>query len=66
MSEFQDDQAINYSSETARNPFAETGKPEPLKNDLPGYWSRRIIDEHRLVYKVNNESIEIISCKYHY
>jgi toxin YoeB len=52
--------------ETARNPFDGIGKPEPLKADLKGYWSRRISDEHRLVYKITNEQIIIIACKYHY
>lgn len=49
-----------------RNPFSGIGKPEPLKHDLQGYWSRRIDDEHRLVYRVRNEAIEIISCRHHY
>ncbi len=53
-------------TETARNPFDGIGKPEPLKADLKGFWSRRISDEHRLVYKVTDEQIFIISCKYHY
>ena len=52
-------------SETAKNPFDGIGKPEPLKADLKGYWSRRINDEHRLVYKVTEEHI-IVACKYHY
>jgi toxin YoeB len=52
--------------ETAKNPFDGIGKPEPLKNDLKGYWSKRINDEHRLVYKVNETQIIIIACKYHY
>lgn len=52
--------------ETARNPFTGIGKPEPLKSELRGYWSRRINDEHRLVYKVTEEMIIIASCKYHY
>ncbi len=52
--------------ETRRTPFEGIGKPEPLKHDLKGYWSRRINDEHRLVYKVTDEAIVIISCKYHY
>jgi len=47
-------------------PFIGLGKPEPLKYQLQGYWSRRITDEHRLVYKVTDTSIVIISCKYHY
>jgi len=53
-------------TDTARNPFDGVGKPEPLKRELKGYWSRRITDEHRLVYKVTDEQIIIASCKYHY
>ena len=49
-----------------RNPFEGIGKPEPLKHELSGYWSRRINDEHRLVYMVSEKEIIIISCKYHY
>lgn len=49
-----------------RNPHSGTGKPEPLKYDLAGYWSRRIDHEHRLVYQVIGEYLRIISCKYHY
>lgn len=49
-----------------RHPFMGIGKPEPLKYDLKGYWSRRINDEHRLIYKVKKEAVIIISCKYHY
>ncbi len=49
-----------------RNNFIGIGKPEPLKENLSGYWSRRIDDVNRLVYKVNNEQIEIIQCKGHY
>ncbi len=52
--------------ETARDPFQGIGKPEPLKHNLRGFWSRRITDEHRLVYKVTADSIIIASCKYHY
>lgn len=52
--------------ETSKEPFKGNGKPEPLKNNLSGYWSGRINKEHRLVYKVTDISIEIISCKYHY
>ncbi len=52
--------------ESAKNPFDGIGKPEPLKNNLKGYWSRRINDEHRLVYKVTDEQIIIVGCKYHY
>lgn len=42
------------------------GKPEMLKHDLAGHWSRRITKEHRLVYKITNDAIIVISCKYHY
>jgi toxin YoeB len=52
--------------ETAKTPFDGIGKPEPLKQQLRGYWSRRITDEHRLVYKVTDEYLIIVSCKYHY
>ena len=49
-----------------RTPFEGIGKPEALKYDLGGYWSRRIDREHRLVYKIDNETLIILSCKYHY
>lgn len=49
-----------------RSPFAGLGKPEPLKHDLSGKWSRRITDEHRLIYRVENETIFIYSAKDHY
>jgi toxin YoeB len=52
--------------ETSKTPFDGIGKPEPLKNELKGYWSRRLTDEHRLVYKVTDQQIIIVSCKYHY
>lgn len=52
--------------ETAKNPFGGIGKPEPLRGNLKGYWSRRINDEHRLVYKVTDTQIIIVACKYHY
>lgn len=47
-------------------PFAGIGKPEALRFDLAGYWSRRIDLEHRLIYRVEAGDIQIISCKYHY
>ena len=50
----------------ARSPFSGIGKPEPLRYELSGYWSRRIDDVHRLVYKVTDEAIVIAQCKYHY
>jgi toxin YoeB len=49
-----------------KNPFTGLGKPEPLKGNYQGYWSRRITDEHRLVYKITNTSIIIASCYSHY
>jgi len=52
--------------ETSRTPFKGSGKPEPLRHQLKGYWLRRISEEHRLVYAVNDNDIRIISCKYHY
>ena len=53
-------------TEVMRDPFHGTGKPELLKRDWAGHWSRRITEEHRLVYKVLNDHIIIVSCKYHY
>lgn len=47
-------------------PYTGIGKPEPLKGNLQGYWSRRITDEHRLVYKIAESEITIFSCKSHY
>lgn len=52
--------------EVLRNPFTGTGKPEPLKHELSGYWSRRINEEHRLVYKVEQDEVLVVSCMYHY
>ena len=49
-----------------REPFEGIGKPEPLKYQLAGFWSRRIDLEHRLVYRIENNQLEIISCRYHY
>ncbi len=49
-----------------RSPFEGIGKPEPLKNRLAGYWSRRIDSEHRLVYRIEGESIYIVQARYHY
>ena len=49
-----------------REPFAGIGKPEPLKANLSGYWSRRITDEHRLVYSAIEQEVVIIACRYHY
>lgn len=49
-----------------REPFEGIGKPEPLKHNLSGCWSRRIIGEHRLVYAVQDEEIMVVQCRYHY
>ena len=52
--------------ETARSPFEGIGKPEPLKGDLAGYWSRRITHEHRMVYAASEIDLVIIALRYHY
>ncbi len=52
--------------DTMRNPFEGIGKPEPLKHALSGYWSRRITDEHRFIYKASGNAIEIAQLRYHY
>jgi toxin YoeB len=49
-----------------RDPFTGTGKPEPLRHELKGCWSRRINAEHRLVYQVLDAKIRILACRYHY
>ena len=52
--------------EASRQPFTGIGKPEPLKHALKGYWSRRINDEHRFVYKATDEALLIAQLRYHY
>ncbi len=52
--------------ECTRTPFSGMGKPEPLKNELKGWWSRRIDQEHRLIYRVRDDVLEISQCRYHY
>lgn len=52
--------------EIERTPFEGSGKPEPLKHNLAGYWSRRINLEHRLIYKIDNEKIVVFQCRFHY
>jgi len=52
--------------EIERMPFEGSGKPEPLKHNLAGWWWRRINLEHRVVYKINNDTIVILQCRYHY
>ncbi|GAA2860889.1 toxin YoeB [Aminobacter niigataensis] len=53
-----------------RSPFAGIGKPEPLRNEMSGWWSRRVNHEHRLVYRVigtgENQALEIVACRFHY
>jgi toxin YoeB len=51
---------------TMREPFEGLGKPEALKHDLQGYWSRRIDSEHRLVYSFKENELTIVACRYHY
>jgi toxin YoeB len=50
----------------SRSPFEGIGKPEPLKGDLSGHWSRRITDEHRLIYTVTPNELIVIACRFHY
>ena len=56
--------------ECLRTPFTGTGKPEPLKGELAGWWSRRITNEHRLIYRVtgkgDTQALEIAACRFHY
>jgi len=57
---------IGLANNAAKSPFSGLGKPEPLKANFKGYWSRRITHEHRMVYKVLEEEIIIMSVKGHY
>ena len=52
--------------DASRNPFQGIGKPEPLRGDLSGWWSRRITQEHRLVYRAMDGTLQIAQCRYHY
>jgi len=56
--------------EIRRNPFKGIGKPEPLRGDLAGWWSRRITGDHRIVYRIrgsgDEQRLEIVACRYHY
>lgn len=56
----------NLIEDTERNPFEGIGKPEPLRGDLSGFWSRRIDDTNRFVYRISNDKLEILSCRGHY
>lgn len=60
------DEINGLIEECQRNPFTGTGKPEPLKGDLTGFWSRRITREHRLVYLPEDKGIYVVSCRFHY
>jgi toxin YoeB len=57
---------LRLIEETKRNPFTGTGKPEPLKGELAGWWSKRIDQEHRLIYRVEGNSLIIAQAKGHY
>lgn len=57
---------VRLIKETSREPFTGLGKPEPLRHQLKGCWSRRIDSEHRLVYLVSSEALTIVSCRDHY
>jgi len=57
---------VSLIVEISATPFAGSGKPEPLKYDMKGRWSRRITQEHRIVYEVKDTTIWIVSCRYHY
>ncbi len=57
---------VDLLNEVSRTPFEGKGKPEPLKHQFKGYWSRQITDEHRLIYKVTDDDITVISCQGHY
>ena len=50
----------------SRNPYEGIGKPEPLKFNYAGFWSRRIDEEHRLIYRVEDDEIQIVKCRFHY
>jgi toxin YoeB len=60
------DKINNLLDECVINPFKGTGKPEPLSENLTGFWSRRITHEHRLVYLPEDGVIYVVSCRYHY
>lgn len=58
--------ALDLVEAIMRDPFAGIGKPEPLKYLAPGTWSRRLTEEHRIVYLVQNDRIDFLQCRYHY
>ncbi len=57
---------LRLIQETQSDPFGGIGKPEPLKHELAGCWSKRIDQKHRLVYRVFDDKIRVLACRYHY
>jgi toxin YoeB len=57
---------IDLLEDTQSHPFSGKGKPEGLKHNLKGFWAKRINDEHRMVYKVTDDEIIVIQCRFHY
>lgn len=57
---------VNLIKDIQRDPFKGIGKPEPLKHELAGCWSRRIDREHRVIYQISPDKIRILACRYHY
>jgi toxin YoeB len=57
---------VRLIAEIQRDPFSGIGKPEPLRGELSGYWSRRIDDQHRLVYRATDNEIKVLKARYHY
>lgn len=57
---------VELLNEAARTPFEGKGKPEPLRHEFKGYWSRRLTQEHRLVYKVTDTELIVVACQSHY
>jgi len=57
---------VNLIKDVQRDPFKGIGKPEPLRHEFKGCWSRRIDQEHRLIYQVTEDKIRILACRYHY
>ena len=60
------DRINNLVKDISRNPYTGLGKPEPLKYKYQGFWSRRITEEHRLIYRVFDDEIQIAKCRFHY
>jgi len=56
----------NLLKDISRNPYSGLGKPEPLKHKYLGFWSRRITEEHRLIYRITDDEIQVAKCRFHY